>query len=83
MTFELYWQLKTYAFFLAAGVSLGMWLMCLIMKKDKKSNDNYFKSTPMTDDMINDMIAGLSEQKKVEFLQKIFGKDWQEHYQGK
>lgn len=46
-------------------------------------NKDYFKSMPMTDDMINDMIAGFPEEEQVAFLQEIFGVNWREHYQGK
>lgn len=41
-----------------------------------------FICAQMTDNMINDAIAGLSQQEKVAYLQSVFGKDWQEHYQG-
>lgn len=44
-------------------------------------NKDYFKTMPVS--MIDDVIAGFSEQEKVTFLQEIFGANWQEYYQVK
>jgi len=47
-----------------------------------KMREPYFGTVRITDDLLNDAIAGLPQQEKVAFLQQLFGKDWQEHYQG-
>lgn len=41
-------------------------------------------STPimLTDDQVNDAIAGLGQMENVAYLQKIYGVNWKEHYQG-